>query len=53
MLTDTAVRNAQSKDKSWPCPDSTFVSPLANNKMQGNQIMGSKGKLFRLINQLH
>ncbi|SDZ02917.1 plasmid recombination protein [Nitrosomonas sp. Nm33] len=30
-----------------------LILPLVNNKMQGNQIMGGKGNLLRLINQFH
>ncbi len=34
MLTETAVRNAQSKDKT--SHDHALIPPLVNNKMQGN-----------------
>ncbi|SDZ08723.1 plasmid recombination protein [Nitrosomonas sp. Nm58] len=30
-----------------------LILPLVNNKMQGNQVMGGKGNLLRLINQFH
>jgi hypothetical protein len=39
-------------DESAPHAHALFL-PLVNNKMQGNQIMGGKGNLLRLINQFH